>query len=103
MAAVSTQERGSDLLETTVKFSISAGKKVQKLFTCKVIASFLDQNAIRTSRRRRTHARPSGPKPSGSLQERSWQLIQALSLRREEMFQLNMTESSGIQLSMLCR
>merc|ERR1719394_1471234 len=62
-----------------------------------------DQNVTRTLRRRRTHARQNGQKLSESPLARSWLLIQALSLRREEMFQSSTTGSCGKILSMPCR
>ena len=44
---------------------------------------FLGQNATRHSRGRRTHARQSGQRPSGSQLARSWQSTPALSSKRK--------------------
>jgi hypothetical protein len=58
-------------------------------------SNFADQNARRTSRRRRTHERPSGPRPSGRVQARSWLSTRPSSLKKGEASRLNTTENSG--------
>ena len=58
-------------------------------------SDFVDPNAGTHSKRRRTHVRPNGPKPSVNQPEKNWLLIHHLNLRGGDMFLLNTTETCG--------
>lgn len=58
-------------------------------------SSFADQNAMQRSKRKRTPGKSDGPKLTGSLLAKNWLWILRLSLKKEEIYQWSMTESSG--------
>lgn len=58
-------------------------------------SSFADQSAMQRSKRKRTPGKSDGPKLTGSLLAKNWLWILRLSLKKEEIYQWSMIESSG--------